>query len=176
MKKSIFYLSLFLLSSCIVISINEEDFDFESKHNYVNAYDLSETIEDEKEDLVCIIVSPSCSGADDFFPNVAKDIERFKKDGVKSRVIVNMLNLSSSENYLNGLCSKYNLQHSLDIIDHKVHPAGGFKKKYNNFLTNLCGKCNNKSLGYPFYIYYKEGKYVDKSYTLSEELYQKIKE
>jgi hypothetical protein len=173
MTKNIFYIFLFILSSCI--TINKEDFNFTSKHNYVNAYDLSETIGKNKEDLVCIIISPSCSGVDNFFPEVAKDVERFKKDGVKSRVIIQMLNLSSSENYLDSLCSKYNLQHSLDIIDHKVHPAGGLKRKYNNFLTNLCGKCNNKSLGYPFYIYYKEGKYIDKSYYLSEELYQKIK-
>ena len=46
MKKNIFY--IFLLSSCI--TINKEDFNFTSKHNYVNAYDLSKTIDENKED------------------------------------------------------------------------------------------------------------------------------
>ena len=169
MTKNIFYIFLFILSSCI--TINKVAISL-AKFFYVNAYDLSETIGKNKEDLVCIIISPSCSGVDNFFPEVAKDVERFKKDGVKSRVIIQMLNLSSSENYLDSLCSKYNLQHSLDIIDHKVHPAGGLKRKYNNFLTNLCGKCNNKSLGYPFYIYYKEYGFDLNANSL---MYQKIK-
>ena len=172
MRSLIFSVCCVMLGSCI--SINQEDFNFKSKHNYVNAYDLKENILENKEDLVCIIVSPSCSGADDFFPKVAKDIIQFEKDKVQSRIIVDMLNLSSYEKYLDSLCNKYELQHSLDIIDHKVHPAGGLKRKYNNFLTNLCGKCNNKSLGYPFYIYYEKGKYIGKSYSLSEELYQEL--
>jgi len=163
-----------MLSSCI--SIKQEDFNFKSKHNYVNAYELKENILENKENLVCIIVSPTCSGAERIYPEVAKDIIQFKKDKVQSRIIVNMLNLPSYEKYLDSLYIKHELQHSLDIIDHKVLPAVGLKRKYNNFLTNLCGKCNNKSLGYPFYIYYKKGKYIGKSYYLSEELYQQVTE
>ena len=58
MKKLISYVCCLMLISCA--SINKEDFNFKSKHNYVNAYDLKENILENKEDLVCIIVNPSC--------------------------------------------------------------------------------------------------------------------
>ena len=69
-----------MLSSCI--SIKQEDFNFKSKYNYVNAYELKENILENKENLVFIIVSPTCSGAECIFPEVAKDIIQFKKDKV----------------------------------------------------------------------------------------------
>lgn len=179
MKTTYYVLALYVLfiTSCGII-INREDYQFTSKYDYISGTELKNSIINSNEDAVCIIIDPGCSGVDDFTPRVKMDLERIKGDEISTRVIVNMLNTQGNENALDSIIvEKHRLDHRLEIIDFKEHPVQTFKfkGKYDSFLTDLCGECNDKSLGYPFYVYYQDGKYIGKSYYLSEEIYKMIR-
>lgn len=169
--------SLLTLHSCGII-INREDKSFQSKHKYVAGEELKNNIKDEGKDAVCVIISPNCSYVDEFTPRVKESLKLISRDGIKTRLIINMINTSSNEALLDSIVvNKHQIDHDLEIIDFVKHPvkAFEFKGKYDSFLTDLCNECNDKSLGYPFYVYFNEGDYIGKSYYFNEELYNNLK-
>lgn len=86
---------------------------------------------------------------------------------------MDMLNRESSDSILTLVNNTYNIHYNPFVIDPKTHPSGtlfNIKRKYDTFLTQLCGTCNDGSLGYPFYVYYKKGEYIGHSYYLDDSL------
>lgn len=171
---------LFLISSCI--QMNQEDLNFISQYEYIQAIPLKHEIDSNNLSAICVIISPSCSGADNFSPKVSVDLQRFEKDNIQSYLIIDMLNTASSEQMLVALLNKHGIQQSPKIIDFRLYPqdfklfpASERKKKYSKFLTDLCQRCNDQSLGYPNYVYFKNGEYIGHSYYLSEDLYELLK-
>ena len=170
---------LFLMSSCI--QLNQEDLNFISQYEYVQAISLKDVIASNKLSAIAIIISPSCSGVDNFSPKVSEDLKTFEKDNIKSYLIIDMLNTAKSEQMLVALLNKHDIQQSPKIIDFRLYPqdfklfpASERKKKYSKFLTDLCQSCNDQSLGYPCYVYFKNGEYIGASYYLSEDLYNSL--
>ncbi len=172
----VFGIVLLIVLSIIILlgvfAVNQESTEYQSNYSYSDATLLKNAIANKGKDAIVIITSPSCSGVDHFMPIISKQQSQLKSKEIKIYYVIHMLNTKKSDSILYSIMNKYKINYTPLIINPNKYPSGNLfdlKSKYNKFLTELCGSCNDGSLGYPLYIYYKKGKYLDKSYYLDKQ-------
>ncbi len=173
----VFGVSIFIMIVLILIGgvflVNREDENYKSSYQYIDAKTLSEKIRNEDKNAIVIITSASCSGSPEFMPKIEKQQEYLNQENIKVYYVIDMLNRDTRDSLLTGVIKKYNINYIPLIINPIKHPSGNLfnaSRKYDTFLTQLCNTCNDGSLGYPFYIYFRKGEYVGKSYYLNNSI------
>ncbi len=172
-----FGISIVVIITLILIGglflVNREDENYKSSHQYIDAKRLADTIRNSERNAIVIITSPSCPGVPQFMPKIDSQQDLLKQRDIKVYYVIDMLNRDTTDSLLTSVIKKYNIHYDPLIIDPAKHPSGNLfnaSVKYDTFLTQLCDTCNDGSLGYPFYIYYKKGEYIGKSYYLNDSI------
>lgn len=158
--------------------MNQEDEDYISEFTYITADEIKAEIKKEKLNAIVVITSPSCSGVDNFMPKIKKEQQKLKDARIKVYHVSDVLNTPGNDRRIQQKKEEYQIDYDPYVISQKTYPAGNLlnpKKKYSNFLSDLCDDCNDGSLGYPKYIYFKNGEYENHSYFLKEEMLANIK-
>ncbi|MDC8001504.1 hypothetical protein POV26_10685 [Aequorivita todarodis] len=183
MKKALIIIGIvigiFLLLIVIggIFLVNNESSDYRSHYSYTDAESLKKQIKESGNNAIVIITSPSCPGVPEFMPKIENQQTLLEQQDADVYYVVDMLNRETNDSLLTTVINKYNIQYSPLIIDPLKHPSGNLfnaSRKYDTFLNELCGTCNDGSLGYPFYVYYKAGEYIDKSYFLNNEILERL--
>lgn len=156
-----------------IFFVNREDRMFKSTNGYVDGNSLKQDIKKLNRSAIVIITSPGCPGVPEFMPKIENQQEVLNSRNIDVYNVIDMLNGKDMDSILLEFKRKYNIQYDPLIIDPSKHPSGNLfnaSRKYDTFLTELCGSCNDGSLGYPFYIYYNKGEYIGKSYYLNDSI------
>lgn len=179
MKKVLKILGIFVGILIILILIvgfffvNNESTDYKSFYSYTDAKSVKKIIRNNKRNAIVIITSPTCPGVPQFMPKIENQQELLKQKNVDVYYVVDMLNRDTNDSLLADIIKQYNIHYNPLIIDPMQYPSGNLfnaSRKYNTFLNELCGSCNDGSLGYPLYVYYKNGEYLDQTYYLNNEV------
>lgn len=143
-------------------SINRDDPDYQSKYPLIDAQQILEQHADE--DFVVIVLSVTCPGAVHFMPKVKSSIESFKDEGMPFYIINdNNIDLEIDE-LLSDACLKYGISETIYFIDPVIYPNnGGFfyvKRRYMDFVRDLCGTTEDIPFGYALYLKFNKGQYA----------------
>lgn len=153
--------------------VNRENPEYKGSFNYTDGKSLLEKINEHNESAIVIVASPNCSGVPEFMPEIEKQQILLREKNIPVFFVIDMLNKAEDYERLESVLKDYSINYYPLIIDPIKHPSGNLfnaARKYDSFLTQLCGTCNDGSLGYPFYVYYKRGKYIGHSYYLNDSL------
>lgn len=173
----VFFLFMTLVVFAAFFLVNQEDPDYISQYDYIEASTLKNTIKEKSANAIVIINSPSCPGVSEFTPNIKEEESFLEETGIEVYFVIDILNTAGQDQNLKKYIGEYQLNYEPKIIDPEKYPAGNIlnpKKKYSTFLSELCGDCNDGSLGYPFYVYYKNGNYLNHSYRLDKNVVKEI--
>lgn len=183
MKKALIIIGIvigiFLLLIVIggIFLVKNESSDYRSHYSYTDAESLKKQIMESGNNAIVIITSPSCPGVPEFMPKIENQQALLEQKNLDVYYVINMLNNEREDSLLAKRVKEYNIKYNPLIMDPTKHPSGNLfntKRKYDSFLTELCNSCNDGSLGYPFYVYYKTGEYIDKSYYLNNEILEHL--
>lgn len=159
--KTYLFLSIVFLAILYVLffRINRENLNYNSKYNSIDA----KTIKEKYKDVVVVIISTDCPSAKITMPQLIKNIKKFNKKKLKYIIVADELYNDSMDVQLDDFIKKYSFNEKIFLMDKKKYPenAGIFniKKRYKDFMTDLCVLCANTPLGYTNYIIIKNGNY-----------------
>lgn len=173
----VIFLFIAIVAFAAFFLVNQEDPAYISQYNYTDASSLKYIIKEESNNAIVIINSPSCQGVTEFTPKIKEEESFLEENGIEVYFVLDILNTEQQEEKLKNYIDQYQLSYEPMIINPEKHPAGNIlnpKKKYSTFLSELCGDCNDGSLGYPQYLYFKNGSYIKSSYSLDKSIVSQL--
>lgn len=142
----------------IELSVNQDDENYESSFEYINA----SKIKTYSDDFVIIIISPYCSGIDSFMPEVKEVIEKLDSIQMKYYLISDAPITAESDNELSKILKDYQLNNTVYHFDKIIYKTNGgllnSKRRYYDFVLDLSPEAEELYLGSGYYIVFSEGK------------------
>lgn len=165
--------SIFSTLLCSLILSCHEDPIADNRHT-VTAGALRDTVIATKPSSVVVFLSPTCSGKNECYAHLRKQAQALKDS--TNFVIVGQCTPEHYSILQSDLNSASISCDTLLYINNNTYRNSVFnpKGRYDEFLTELCQDCNDKSLGYPLVLYYKGKELVGRSYFLKDSLWHKI--
>ncbi len=156
----------------LLTRINKEDLSFTSRNEMINGKSLKKEIQKSDKAYV-IFVSSSCPGAVDFMPNLKKNCQILKDNKVSYYIVFDELYNKDLDHNLENFINKYKFKEFFYIMDINSYPDNGGlfsnKKRYKNFVDDLLGLNNQAPLGYPLYVKFTDGNFIEFNNTISKD-------
>lgn len=142
-------------------TINRDDRDFQSEYPLIDAQEILQR--HSHEDFMVIVISSTCPGRGYFMPTVVKTTDSLKLNGTPYYIVNDdCIGLMSDRN-LTSACEKYELFETVYFLNPATYPInGGFfhvKRRYMDFVDDLCGTTENFPFGYALYLSFKNGQF-----------------
>lgn len=168
-----FFISVFsfllLVFLFLITRVNKENLDYKSKFPMISASDI---LKDNKTKLIAI-VSSSCPGSVNTMPKLRKLLDTISKDSIKTIIIADELYGDNLDDSLSVFLKKYDIKESVYLMDITKYPKNGGlfnnKKRYQDFMKEICNTCDDCLFGYVNYIILKNGKYIKSVPELSND-------
>ncbi len=149
--------------------MGRDDLSFKSSIPTVNSQQLL-----ADSNFVVTMVSYGCPGHPQFMPALKSNIDLIKEKGYNLYIINDSEYSLRAENKINKLADLYEINEQIFLIEPKDYPNnGGFfdqKKRYLNFINDLSLETKNLSLGYGYYVVFKNGKLTYDGYGLDKNI------
>ena len=150
--------------------INKENLDYKSEYPLINP----EIIKKKSPNSVIIISSSTCPGADNFTPIMKNNINIFKKNNIDYYIVDNQFHRGDVDSKISKFQNKHDLGNELIyLMDINKYPnnSGVFnaKRRYKDFMNDICEQCDTLPLGYAHYVLLKDGKFLKSTYKVTDD-------
>ncbi|NPA46631.1 MAG: hypothetical protein GXO24_05380 [Chlorobi bacterium] len=164
MRKLIFFIFMSLVAgSC---SINKENLDYRSHAPQITP----EEIKRDKPNSVIIFIDPGCPGTPRYAPEIRKELDMLKRKKVDYTLVADMLYTEKVDHELDDFKKKYGYDdETIFLMNVKKYPKYGIlkKKRFMDFMNDVCPKCDTLPLGPGLHVFLKDGKYYKHQLTYS---------
>lgn len=155
----IFFATIILLFLFLSSIVNKENLSYKTKLPFLSGTNII-----EEKNCVLIITSSWCPGNKETMPILEKTIKKLNKDSIKYFIVSDEIYNVGLDDSLDVFFKKYNIDSKYYLMDIKKYPKNGGllnnKKRYINFMKDICNDCNDCLFGYVNYSLIKDGKYI----------------
>jgi len=142
--------------------LDRDDPDYQSKYPLIDAQQILEQHADE--DFVVIVLSATCPGYVYYMPIVKNTLDSLRSVGMPYYVIDDGYIDPARDQLLSDVCQEYGISDTVYFIDPATYPKnGGFfyiKRRYVDFVRDLCGTIDDIPFGYAQYMKFNKGQYA----------------
>jgi hypothetical protein len=171
-----FFVPTILLLGLLQFGINQEDLTFKSKNDIISV----NTIKENKNVVICVL-SSGCPGKFETTPFLIKNIKKFKQRNITYYIVADELYKNNVDAEIDNFKKEFGLNDKVYLMDiNKYTENSGFfnaKRRYKEFVFDLCGKTENFPFGYVNYIFLKNGRFLQtRGFDLTDndlEIYKK---
>lgn len=171
-----FLVPTLLLLWLLNFNVNQEDLTYKSKYEFIDV----NSIKQNKDVIICVL-SSGCPGKIETTPFLIENIKKFKQRNITYYLVADELYNNNVDTEIDYFKKEFGLNEKIYLMDiNKYSENSGFfnvKRRYKEFIFDLCGKTENFPFGYVNYIFLKNGSYKQtKGFDLTDndlEIYKK---